>query len=90
MDDFLHLERLEDVVIRALLHRLDGGLDCPEARHDDRHDVRRVLADGSEQLEAAHVRHLQVAQHQVESVAREFDQGRAPVLGGANVEALHR
>ena len=90
VDHFFHLERLEDVVIRALLHRLDGRFDGPETSHDDRDHVRRVLADGPEELEAAHVRHLQVAQHQVEAVTRELDQCAAPVLCGANVETLHR
>ena len=36
--DLLDLERLEDVVVGAALHGLDGGLDGAEAGHDDRQD----------------------------------------------------
>jgi hypothetical protein len=89
VDHLLHLEGLEDVVVRAALHGVDGGLDRAEARHDHGDHVGHVLGDGLQQLEPAHVGHLQVAEHQVVVGAGQLDQGGGAVFGGAHPEALH-
>ncbi len=65
VDDLFDLERLEDVVVGAALHRVDRRLDRAEAGHDDGERVRRRVADGLEQLDAAHARHLEVADDEV-------------------------
>jgi hypothetical protein len=88
-DDLLHLEGLEDVVVGAALHRVDRGLDGAEAGHDDGEGVGRDGADRLEQLDAAHPRHLQVADDEVVVGVAQLSQRRRPVLGGANDVALH-
>ncbi len=90
VDDLLHLEGLEDVVVGAALHRLDGGLDRAEAGHDHGDHVRRVFLDGAQQLDATHLRHLQVTQHQVVMLPRELDERLRAILRGSNDEAFHR
>src|SRR5262249_46239015 len=83
VDDLLHLERLEDVVVGAALHRVDGRLHRAEAGHDDRQRVGRRRADLLEQLDAAHARHLQIADHEIVVGDVELAQRRVAVFGRA-------
>jgi hypothetical protein len=92
----LELERLEHVVVRAALHRVDRGLDRAEAGHDHRDRARRLLRDLVEQRDAAHPRHLQVADDEVEGRAARRPPSSSsdrvvdheyPVLRGADVPA---
>ena len=50
VDHLLDLERLEQVVVRALLHRLDRGLHRAEAGHEDGQHAEALLLDLLEQL----------------------------------------
>jgi hypothetical protein len=93
LDDVHHLldaEGLDHVVVGAALHRVDGGLDGAEARHDDRDDAGVGAVELVEQLEAAHAGHLQVGDDEVVGVALELLQGALPVVCGADLEALER
>ena len=89
VDDLFDLERLEDVVVGAALHRVDRGLDRAEAGHDDGERVGRGLADRLEQLDAAHARHLQIADDEVVVRAIELAERARAVLGGADDVAFH-
>ena len=65
--DLVPVEGLLNVVVSSELHRLDGGGDAGESGH---HHHRRIGADAlglSKQLDAGHLRHLQIADEQVES-----------------------
>ena len=58
--DLTEAEGLEHVVVRALLHRCAGRLERGETRHDDRDQIRVVLACLANQLDAVHLRHHDV------------------------------
>ena len=89
MDDLFDLERLEDVVVGAALHGVDRGLDRAEAGHDDGERVGGGLADRLEQLDAAHARHLEVADDEVVVRASELGERARAVLRGAHDVAFH-
>ena len=75
----LDLERLGDVVVGSELHRADRRLDRTERR--DHHEVRRLrqLHDAADQVEAVHLRHPQIGDHEVEAPhARELEPRRGP------------
>ncbi len=61
----LDVDRLAEVVLRAQLHGLDGGLHRAVGRHHDDHRLRADLLDLGQQLDAVHARHAQVGQHDV-------------------------
>ena len=58
--DLLDAEGLEHVVVGAVLHRFDGGLDGAEAGHDDGQHRDAQLGNLFDQLKAVHVRHLEI------------------------------
>ena len=89
VDDLLHLERLEDVVVGPLLHRLDRRLDGAEAGHDDREDRDALLGDLLDQLEAAQVGHLQIRDDQVVAALVQLLEGQRAVLDGVHDVPLH-
>ena len=60
------VEFLGDVVIRAVLHRLHGGLDLLNRGDHDHFDQAVVLLDDAEHLEAADARQAHVEQQQVD------------------------
>ena len=60
VDYLLDAEGLEHVVVGAVLHGFDGGLDSAKAGHDDSQHRNAQLGDLFDQLEAAHVGHLQI------------------------------
>jgi hypothetical protein len=87
--DLLDLERLQDVVVRPALHGVDRGLDRAEAGHDHGQRVGVDLGDLSQQIEAAHTRHLEVADDQVVARAFELLHGARAVLRRAHDVAFH-
>jgi len=82
MDDLFDLERLQDVVVGTPFHRIDGGLDGAEACHDHGEDRRVGARNLFEQLDAAHARHLQVADDQVVAGAGDLLH-RGDAIGGS-------
>ena len=62
----LDLERLLHVVEGADLHRLDGGVDRAERRHQDDRGRRLQRLGRAQHVHAVAAAHLQVAQHDVE------------------------
>ena len=62
----LEVEVLRDVVIGAVPHRLDRGVELLRARDDDHLDVRIVLRGDLQDLEAADAGQVDVEQHQVD------------------------
>ena len=70
------VEVLGDVVIRAVLHRLHGGLDLVDRRDHDDFDEAVVFLDDAEDLEAADAGQADVEQHQVDVLAVEDGQRR--------------
>jgi hypothetical protein len=79
---------LGDVVVGPLLHggnrRLRGG----ESGNHDHDGLRRDLLHHLEQIEAAAPGHLDVADHDVEIVGLDCDQGGVDVDSGDHVETL--
>ena len=66
----LRIDRLRQVVVRAFLHRRNGGIDAALSGNQDEGDLGELFLDAPEQLEAVHPRHDHVGQH-----------GRRPVRG---------
>ncbi|MNF84265.1 hypothetical protein D3C84_666170 [compost metagenome] len=62
----LGLERLDQIIRRALTHRIDRALDGTVGRHQQHRQLRLASAQQSEQLMAVHARHVHVTEHQVE------------------------
>ncbi len=52
------LEGFEDVIVGALLHSLDSGLDSAKAGHDDREDVDIAGGDLLKQFDTTDPRHF--------------------------------
>jgi hypothetical protein len=88
VDDLLDLERLEDVVVGAALHRLDRGLDRAEAGHDHGEDVQALLGDLLEQLQPRQPRHLEVGDDQVVRPQPQLVERLLAVLAGRDLVAL--
>jgi hypothetical protein len=61
----LRIERLEQVVLGPLLHRVDGARDRPECRHDHEHGSRRGHPGLLHEGDAVEPRHLEVRQDDV-------------------------
>ena len=64
-EHLLRIERLHDVVERAVLHRLDGRLRRAEGGHEDDELPRIDRADVLERLDAAHAAHADVEEDDV-------------------------
>jgi hypothetical protein len=88
-NDLVDLERLQDVVVGAALHRVDRRLDRAEAGHDDGERVRSGRVHLLEQLDAPHPRHLEIADDEVVARVTELVQRRRAVLGRADDVPLH-
>ena len=69
------VEVLGDVVIRAVLHRLHGGLDLVDGRDHDALDQAVVLLDDAQDVEAADARQADVEQHHIDVLLAEQRQG---------------
>jgi hypothetical protein len=90
LDDALELdevERLGDVVERAVFERLDRGLDGAVRGDEDEREARLVGLDPAQQAHAVDHRHLEVADHEVEQLVLELRDRRGPVLRGVDLVA---
>ncbi len=57
----LRIDGLTQIVVGAVLDRVDGALDRALRRQQDEGDVRQLILQGAEQIVAAHPRHHEVA-----------------------------
>jgi hypothetical protein len=87
--DFVELERLQDVVVGAALHRVDRGLDGAEAGHDHGDGAGGRLADLFEQGDATHSWHLQVADDEIELFPLQVADRCQAVFGRAHGIPFH-
>ena len=76
--DLVEVERLVRVVIRALLHRLDGGLDARVRGQQDDERVGIALLDPLEHRQAVAVRQPVVEQHQIDALLALRERRRPP------------
>ena len=65
----LVVEVLRGVVVRAELHRLDGGFDVGDRRNHDHFDEAVVLSDDAEHVEAVDAGKAHVEEHQIDVLA---------------------
>ncbi|MGC4084335.1 MAG: hypothetical protein QM736_20045 [Vicinamibacterales bacterium] len=77
--DLVEIERLVGVVIRAVLHRLDGRLDAGEGGQQDDQHVRVALFQLLENLEAVAVRQFVVEEDQVHPFLTAGNRGRGRI-----------
>ena len=75
------VERLGQVVVRAEAHRLDRGVGGRKRGDHDAEDVRVDPLRRAQDVHAAHVRHLDVGDQQIEAAALELLDRRPAVLG---------
>ncbi|MNG07789.1 hypothetical protein D3C84_911070 [compost metagenome] len=68
------LERLDQVIRRALTHRIDRPLHRAVGRHQQHRQLRLTRPQQSEQLMTIHARHIDVTEHQVERLATDGSQ----------------
>jgi hypothetical protein len=90
LDDQLQLvdvERLLDEVVGAELEGLARRLDGREGGHHHDGHLGEEIAHGAQQLDARHVRHLDVRDDQVGRLRAQQRQSGAPVLGRADLMA---
>ena len=76
LDGGAHLfvgERLDQVLVRAQPHGLDGRLHRRVRGHQDHLDLGRARADAAQHLEAVHARHRQIAQHHLRVVVEALE-----------------
>ena len=62
---FRRVERLEQIIIRAELHRLDCGLRRAVGGHQNDEQFRIARADFAERFESVHAAHAHVHEHEV-------------------------
>ena len=77
--DLVEVERLVGVVIRAVLHRLDGRLDARVRGQQDDQRVGVALLDLLEDRQAVAVRQLVVEQHEVDAFGVALERRRGGV-----------
>ena len=82
------VDRLQQVVGRAELHGVDGGLHVADARDHDDVLLRAQLLDALHELGAVHARHHEVGQHHVEVAALEEVQRLFASRSGDDLVAL--
>ena len=81
-DDVLELgrvERLEQIIVGAELHRLDGGLRRAVGGHQDHEQLGVVRADAAQGFKPVHAAHAHVHEHEV---GFEFRDDFQPFLAG--------
>src|SRR5712692_3667065 len=71
------IEIFRDVVVRAVLHRLHGGLDLVDRRDHQHFDQAVVFLDDAEDFEAADSRQPDIEQHEVHVLAVQDPQRRS-------------
>ena len=87
-DDFFVLERLGDVVKRAVLHRLDRAVDRRERGDDDDRQVRIGDADRAQRVDAADPGQHDVEDDEVDLLAVEKRQRFLAARRADDVEAF--
>ena len=88
----LGVERLEEVVLGALLHRLDGAGDGAERGHDDEHGTGRRCACLLHERDSVQARHLEVREDDVGGELLEFSKSLETIrcrFGGVPVLAQY-
>src|ERR1035437_6764232 len=81
-DDFLELqrvERLEQIIVGAELHRLNGRLRRAVGGHQNDEELRIGGADPAERFESVHTAHAHIHEHEV---GLEFGNDLQPFLAG--------
>ena len=68
----LEVDRLGQVVVRAFLHRLDGGLDRALRRQQQRRHVGALLLQRAQERQPVHARHHHVGDDDRRPEARDF------------------
>ena len=82
---------LHDVVVRAGLHRGDGGVFADRARDEDERQIGMLFADDGQRLGAAEARHGVVRDHEVPlGFAELAAQRRRPYRPGARKRRSRR
>ena len=81
------MERLGEVVVGAMLHRLDGGLDAAVGGEHDGFELRLTFLELLQELDAVHARHVQVEQGDV-AAGRQHLQCFFAGAGRRDVQAL--
>ena len=82
----LQSKRLEDIVERPELHRIDGRLNRSMSGHHDTDEVRIDLKTRAHQREAIHFRHHQISKQHVKGLlAQSLDCGFARSKAGSLV-----
>ena len=76
------VEILRDVVIRAVLHRLHGGLDLVDGRDHDAFDEAVVFLDDAKDVEPADAGQADILQHHVDLLLPQHRQGRLAARHG--------
>ena len=87
-DDVRALERLGDEVVRAFLHRVDGGLDGAVRGHQHDLGLGRDRLRRAEQVHAARLRHHQVGEQHADAMLAQEVEARVAVGRGEHVQAL--
>ena len=79
---------LEQVVDGAELDGFDDLRHVRDRRHGDHRQLGPALGQPVKQLEAVHLRHVEVGDHEVVGARLQRDQGLDPVAGGGDLVAL--
>src|SRR5215472_5923861 len=79
-------ERLNEVVVRAVAHRLHAYINVIHASGDQERHVPKVAANFCEQLHAGETRHLQIRDYCVEPLALERFEGFLSATSGSAVK----
>jgi hypothetical protein len=85
---FVHAERLGEVVHRPEAHRFNRGVGGRERRHHERDDIAVQLLGGAQHFNATQVRHPDVREEQIDRLAAKTLEGLASVLGDHHVIAV--
>src|SRR5262245_45161220 len=90
-DELARLERLDEVIIGAVLEAVDPILGLSHRRQQqDRHAHPRILAQRAGQREAALARHHDIEHNEIEGKARELGARLGRVRGAGHAEAAVR
>jgi hypothetical protein len=84
------VERLDDVVDRAVAQRLDGALDRRVARHQDDRDLAVDLAQPADRVEPRRIRQLEIGDDQIDDARMDRAQAVAHRPGHLGAIALAR
>src|SRR5687767_10511268 len=87
--DFVGAEGLGQIVVRTFLHRGDRRVLAPVRAHHDDERAPALLPVVPQEGEAVHLRHADVAQHEVERLRdRPVERALAVLLGGDGVAGV--